>query len=855
MGNTVCADSNAYASLQDRLKVQGKKDLSDETPPADASAAVTWPLAGKRVGVILYSSYPADPRPRRAAEALIKAGASVEVICLKETDGEARHESFNGAHITRLPLRRLRGGKLSYVRQYASFILLSGVILAGRAFKKRYDLVHVHNMPDVLVLSALVPKLLGAKVILDLHDPMPELMMAIFGLREDSYSVWLLKKLEKWSIRIADAVLTANEACKKTFLARNRSTEKFSVVINAPDEIVFPFRAPSGQCFGSRDASKPFVIMYHGSLVERHGLDLAVTALRKIKKSIPSAELRIYGQGTPFLEQVMHSVRNSELCDAVRYLGPKKLEQIPEAIQDCDIGIIPNRRSIFTEINTPTRIMEFLSQGKVVIAPRTRGILDYFNPQDLVFFELGNADDLAAKVQYVFSNPEEVTRIVQRGQETYLSHKWSGERIRFVSFVARLLKGEKHTEFSDQRQSKSAVSGKTTPSQKRVCMITHSFYESDNRVIRYAETLAQRGDLVEVFALRRDPDTPKEEVISGVRVFRIQDRFGKREKSKSSFLLPALKFLVAASREVTRRHRIQPYDLAHVHNIPDFLVFAVWYLKLTGTKVILDIHDIVPEFFASKFGSSPHSTLVWGLKLVERISAAFADKIIISNHLWLDKYIARSARREKCSVFINNVNSHVFRPRARVSHSGPPIVLFPGGLQWHQGLDIAIRAFKKLRLGIPDAEFHIYGDGMMKPELVSLANDLGLNGSVRFFNPLRLNEIADVMATADLGVVPKRADSFGNEAYSTKIMEFMSVGVPVVVSDTKIDRYYFSDSLVRFFESGNPDVMAEAMYEVLTNPQMRSSMVSQASEYASQNSWDNRKAEYLQLVDSLCARN
>src|SRR6185369_4084756 len=106
---------------------------------------------------------------------------------------------------------------------------------------------------------------------------------------------------------------------------------------------------------------------------------------------------------------------------------------------------------------------------------------------------------------------------------------------------------------------------------------------------------------------------------------------------------------------------------------------------------------------------------------------------------------------------------------------------------------------------------------------------------------------------ADLGVVPKRADSFGNEAYSTKIMEFMSLGVPVVVSSTKIDRYYFNDSVVRFFESGNPDALADAMFEVLSNEDLRRGLAARASEYASQNSWENRKTEYLDLVDSLCA--
>jgi glycosyltransferase involved in cell wall biosynthesis len=202
-------------------------------------------------------------------------------------------------------------------------------------------------------------------------------------------------------------------------------------------------------------------------------------------------------------------------------------------------------------------------------------------------------------------------------------------------------------------------------------------------------------------------------------------------------------------------------------------------------------------------------------------------------------------------VFINNVDSGVFMPVLRKQPKEKQIIIFPGGLQWHQGLDIAIRAFDKLRQHLPQTEFHIHGNGNMQPELERLVDELGLKGRVRFFEEVPIRQIAAAMANADLGVVPKRADSFGNEAYSTKIMEFMAVGVPVVVSATKIDRYYFNDSVVRFFESGNVDALAEGMYEVLSNEELRRGMVARASAYAAQNSWSSRKHEYLSLVDSL----
>ena len=98
------------------------------------------------------------------------------------------------------------------------------------------------------------------------------------------------------------------------------------------------------------------------------------------------------------------------------------------------------------------------------------------------------------------------------------------------------------------------------------------------------------------------------------------------------------------------------------------------------------------------------------------------------------------------------------------------IILFPGGLQWHQGLDIALRAFQQVAREIRNTELHIYGDGIMKPSLIELSRELGFDGNVQFFQPVPVREVAGIMANADLGVVPKRADSFGDEAYSTKIM-------------------------------------------------------------------------------------
>lgn len=412
---------------------------------ADKRRVVPFHLAGKRIAEVVFSNYPWDPRVRRAAEALAREGANVEVICLIETDDQPRQEVFNGVSITRLPFKRCRGGKLSYLFHYGAFILHAGAILASRTARRRFDLVHVHNMPDVLVFSALVPRMFGAKIILDLHDPMPELMETIFGLSDASFPVRLLRRLETWSIRFADAVITANEACREVFSMRSRST-KISVVMNSPDEEIFPFREPSTPVLAETNFAKSFVVMFHGSFVERNGLDLAVEALGKIRASIPTVELRLFGRSTPLLEKVLERAQTAGLSESIRYMGSKNLEQISQAIGECDVGIVPNHRNKFTLINMPTRIFEFLSQGKPVIAARTLGVLDYFGPAELVLFEAGDADDLAAKIKYVFEHPQETIETVRRGQEIYQMHKWANERTHFLTLIDRLVN---HCEESD----------------------------------------------------------------------------------------------------------------------------------------------------------------------------------------------------------------------------------------------------------------------------------------------------------------------------------------------------------------------------------------------------------------------
>jgi len=419
-------------------------DLSDLAAPANGEfqnqgSNVYRSLWGKRAAVLLFSHYPADPRPRRAAEALTEQGVAVDLLCLQENASEPRREIVNGVNVTRVPLERRRRGALTYLWQYTVFIAASASYVTVGSLRKGYDFVHVHNMPDFLVFSALVPKLMGAKIVLDLHDPMPELMEAIFNLSLESFKVRMLKKLEKWSISFSDSVLTVSKTFKEVFSSRSCSAGKVTIVLNSPDERIFKSGEPQVQQHNGADLAATFTVLYHGSLVRRNGLDLAVEALGLVREHIPFARLVVCGKRTSFLDEVMESVARRRLDDAVEYLGGKDLEGIVDAIQQCDVGVIPNHRNMFTELNTPTRIFECLALGKPVIAPRARGIQDYFGEQEIIYFELGSPEDLAEKLRFACHNPGFVEETVRRGQAVYRRHTWSVERANLLDAFSKLL--------------------------------------------------------------------------------------------------------------------------------------------------------------------------------------------------------------------------------------------------------------------------------------------------------------------------------------------------------------------------------------------------------------------------------
>jgi glycosyltransferase involved in cell wall biosynthesis len=307
---------------------------------------------------------------------------------------------------------------------------------------------------------------------------------------------------------------------------------------------------------------------------------------------------------------------------------------------------------------------------------------------------------------------------------------------------------------------------------------------------------------------------------------------------------------------LAKRQMKARYDVIHVHSVPDFEVFATVIPWLMGARIILDIHDIVPEFYASKFGTHERSMTFRLLRLIETLSCSYADHVIISNHLWYGRLTARSVRAEKCTAIINYPDLRIFSPHISRSREDSEFVMcYPGSLNWHQGVDLAVQAMSLLRESVPNLRFLIIGDGPERAKLETMVTQGSLEDRISLSRMVPMEQVAELMAEVDLGVVPKRRHSFGNEAFSTKIMEFMAMGVPVLASNTRIDEWYFGEGQVQFFESENVEDLAAQILTLVRDTEGRRALRDRGTRFIEKHNWDSKKHEYFNLLDQLIHRS
>lgn len=381
--------------------------------------------------MVVYSYYPiGETRVQRESEALVEAGFEVDVICPRRA-GERACETYRGVTVRRLPMQIRKSNLLDQLLGYTIFLIGSGVVLTYRHLRRRYDSVQAHNLPDFLVFCAVVPKLMGVPVILDIHDLMPE----FFAGRFEERHKWLGRMVrwqERVSCRFADLVITVSDHWRETLLERGVGVEKLLVVMNLADERIFRIPDPLPP------RREGFGLIYHGTVHYRSGLDLAVSAVALLKHEIPGLRLTILGKGDQmaYLRSLTEELGVGHLVELRDELVPA--EFLPEIIASADLGIVPYRDDVFTDGLVPTKLMEYAVMGLPCVASATTAIETYFQGTMVAFFTPGDAQSLADTILELYRNPDSRDELAKRAEVFTDRYNWQQIGAAYVARVKGL---------------------------------------------------------------------------------------------------------------------------------------------------------------------------------------------------------------------------------------------------------------------------------------------------------------------------------------------------------------------------------------------------------------------------------
>jgi glycosyltransferase involved in cell wall biosynthesis len=403
---------------------------------------VSESMEKKNMVMVLYGRYMTDARVKKYVDALVQSGWDVHVICLRESGTQKTPPGVFLYH----RVRKYQGdSKPLYLWSYAVFFLTSFFQVTRLLLKGKCQFVHVHNMPNFIVYTALLPKIAGVRIILDLHDTMPELYAAKFsagGRRGLLFRILVWEEL--WSARLADFVIATSEVHREMFIAHGIPRDKISVVMNVANEKWFP-----GGPKRTRRGDDDFRFIYHGTISYRLGLDIALRAFAMAQVENPRIRFSIVGEGD-YLQDLLL------LAEQLHIEGPVSftrrfvpVEELSGYIAGADAGVIANRSDGAASHMLPVKLLEYVHLQKPCIAPRIPSIQHYFDETMVGYFDPENIPDLADKMVRMSNDASWREGIVQGANRFNATYNWKSQKEVYLSIV-----GNSHPPHGERKRAK-----------------------------------------------------------------------------------------------------------------------------------------------------------------------------------------------------------------------------------------------------------------------------------------------------------------------------------------------------------------------------------------------------------------
>lgn len=379
---------------------------------------------------VVFDHFPKDPRVRRYCNALSSWGWKVEVVCLRKK-GEPKREVFGPVTVHRYRVDKKRGSWGRRMFEYLLFEWYAMIAVTRLTLAHRPSIVHVHTLPDFLVFAAWLPKLTGAKIILDFHELFPEVMLQMRRSEDRESRVHnLMLFQEKISFSFANEIISFHEPAREILLSRGYRKKRITTIMNGIDEEEMPD-------FQKVETPGEFRIVYNGTINYNLNLTLLIEGLAKLREIAPAEAEKVgfylYGEG-PDLPNIMK--RSAVLgVDRVYFKGFLPYKEMIGELQYASLCVLPPRKDLYSDLFYSLKLLEMIYLRIPVVATRLN-TYQYFYPEGcIVYFTPDDVADLAEKILFVMRNPAEIEQYTANAVAAYRQYRWEIMKERYAGLI------------------------------------------------------------------------------------------------------------------------------------------------------------------------------------------------------------------------------------------------------------------------------------------------------------------------------------------------------------------------------------------------------------------------------------
>ena len=367
---------------------------------------------------------------------------------------------------------------------------------------------------------------------------------------------------------------------------------------------------------------------------------------------------------------------------------------------------------------------------------------------------------------------------------------------------------------------------------------------ADHRLRKQVDTLLARGCRVTVISPRDDVNAAYR-ARQGVRLLEyvaapeLRGPIGHVVEYAWSGTAATLLLLAARLR---RR-----VDVVQLCQPPDIYFPIARLLRRTGTRVVVDQRDLMPELLVARYPGAPGRAVDLLHVLERRTQRAVDHTITVNEHL--RRRLEAAGGEGRVSVVWNGpvlARVDAARTSPDVRAAGGPLVVWVGKMGVQDRVELVVEAAERvINAGERRAvRFVLIGDGECLEDLRALVRRRGLDASVTFTGWVPEETVFGYLASADAGI----DTSLQHEVTPVKALEYMSFGLPFVAFDLPETRRLAGDAAV-LAPPGDVDALARSLVELIDDEPRRTELGRAGRHRVEESlSWERQEASYLAIV-------